>query len=260
MIVIPLFLSCTLSRPTVKVQRLRLRYASDEVSRSAKKWKAAHAAFHTHVCIASVISIFDAAGPGHLLDKLFPNSDVLLEALNPCCLVLVVDGSSCGGGNTQTNRGLDKVELTSLAVSNPGHPRYCPQTDTLPQRLCAICSSLRGFATRLTVYIDWREVPLLTALSYGISSVEADVWLFEGDLLVRIPSPRWRPKPVFTGKRSFRLGMTLNRLRLIGPLTRSTYSHYSRFSLPRTRIRYTPEQHLNASSKQLLNLSQSLHT
>jgi len=30
----------------------------------------------------------------------------------------------------------------------------------------------------------WREVPLLTALSYGVASVEADVWLFEDDLLV----------------------------------------------------------------------------
>ncbi|KII85730.1 hypothetical protein PLICRDRAFT_178761 [Plicaturopsis crispa FD-325 SS-3] len=30
----------------------------------------------------------------------------------------------------------------------------------------------------------WREVPLLTALSYGVSSVEADVWLVDGDLLV----------------------------------------------------------------------------
>lgn len=33
---------------------------------------------------------------------------------------------------------------------------------------------------------DWREVPLLTALSYGVSSVEADLWLFGDDLLVRV--------------------------------------------------------------------------
>lgn len=33
--------------------------------------------------------------------------------------------------------------------------------------------------------VDWRDVPLLTALSYGVASVEADVWLFNGDLLVR---------------------------------------------------------------------------
>ena len=52
--------------------------------------------------------------------------------------------------------------------------------------------SLCGFATRLTVNLDWREVPLLTALSYGVGSVEADVWLFGDDLLVRVIS-----RPVF---------------------------------------------------------------
>jgi len=30
----------------------------------------------------------------------------------------------------------------------------------------------------------WREVPLLTALSYGVASVEADVWLINGTLFV----------------------------------------------------------------------------
>jgi len=30
----------------------------------------------------------------------------------------------------------------------------------------------------------WREVPLLTALSYGVASVEADVWLLNGTLFV----------------------------------------------------------------------------
>jgi len=42
-----------------------------------------------------------------------------------------------------------------------------------------------GFAKGLSANLDWRDVPLLTALSYGVTSVEADVWLFEGDLLVR---------------------------------------------------------------------------
>ena len=31
---------------------------------------------------------------------------------------------------------------------------------------------------------DWRDVPLLTALSYGVSSVEADVSLINGTLFV----------------------------------------------------------------------------
>ncbi|KZV98100.1 hypothetical protein EXIGLDRAFT_607332 [Exidia glandulosa HHB12029] len=30
----------------------------------------------------------------------------------------------------------------------------------------------------------WRQVPLLTALSFGVTSVEADVWLVEGELFV----------------------------------------------------------------------------
>ena len=33
--------------------------------------------------------------------------------------------------------------------------------------------------------VDWREVPLLTALSNGVSSVEADVWLVNETLYVR---------------------------------------------------------------------------
>ena len=31
---------------------------------------------------------------------------------------------------------------------------------------------------------DWREVPLLTAISHGAKSVEADVWLIDGTLYV----------------------------------------------------------------------------
>lgn len=29
---------------------------------------------------------------------------------------------------------------------------------------------------------DWRQVPVYTALSYGAVSIEADVWLYEGEL------------------------------------------------------------------------------
>lgn len=32
--------------------------------------------------------------------------------------------------------------------------------------------------------LDWRDVPLLSAISLGVSSVEADVWLVDGELLV----------------------------------------------------------------------------
>lgn len=34
---------------------------------------------------------------------------------------------------------------------------------------------------------DWRDVPLLTALSLGVSSVEADVWLVNETLYVSPP-------------------------------------------------------------------------
>lgn len=37
--------------------------------------------------------------------------------------------------------------------------------------------------------IDWRDVPLLRALSYGVASVEADVWLAGNDLLVGVTPP-----------------------------------------------------------------------
>ena len=63
--------------------------------------------------------------------------------------------------------------------------------DIVPKRVHSHndCGSLDpsswGFAIRLTVNLDWREVPLLTALSYGVGSVEADVWLSGSDLLVR---------------------------------------------------------------------------
>ncbi len=33
-------------------------------------------------------------------------------------------------------------------------------------------------------WADWRDVPLLTALSYGAASVEADVYLINGTLFV----------------------------------------------------------------------------
>ena len=39
--------------------------------------------------------------------------------------------------------------------------------------------------TILTIVIaDWRDVPLLLALSLGVASVEADVWLINGTLFV----------------------------------------------------------------------------
>lgn len=36
----------------------------------------------------------------------------------------------------------------------------------------------------LRMKIDWRDVPLLSALSFGVASVEADVWLINGTLFV----------------------------------------------------------------------------
>ena len=155
-------------------------------------------------------------------------------------------------------------QIRDLIKSNSPLLQYPTQVtqDIVPKGIhshndCAsFASSSWGFATRLTANLDWRDVPLLTALSYGVGSVEADVWLFGDDLLVRA-IPRRCPKPVFTSRRSSRLGMTPNHSRPIEPSTRSTYSRYSRFSTPRIQTRRTLGQPPSASSKQLLNLSQS---
>ena len=37
-------------------------------------------------------------------------------------------------------------------------------------------------------WVDWRDVPLLTALSHGVASVEADVYLINGSLFVSSPA------------------------------------------------------------------------
>jgi len=84
-------------------------------------------------------------------------------------------------------------QIRDLIRSDSPLLRYPTQVtqDIIPKRIhshndCASFSpSPWGLATRLTIDLDWREVPLLTALSYGVTSVEADVWLFDGDLLVR---------------------------------------------------------------------------
>ena len=87
-------------------------------------------------------------------------------------------------------------QIKDLIESNSPLLQYPTQVtqDIVPKRIhshndCAsYAPTSRGFATRLTVNLDWREVPLLTALSYGVASVEADVWLLDGVLLVRTAS------------------------------------------------------------------------
>ena len=60
------------------------------------------------------------------------------------------------------------------------------------------CSISPPLCTGLTWKLDWRDVPVLTALSYGASSIEADVWLSGSDLLVGLCLGLNRqPKPVF---------------------------------------------------------------
>lgn len=50
---------------------------------------------------------------------------------------------------------------------------------------------------------DWRDVPLLTALSFGVASVEADVSLVNGTLFVSLPRSNCRPVAhVLTSARS----------------------------------------------------------
>jgi len=84
-------------------------------------------------------------------------------------------------------------KIKDLIKSNSPLLQYPTQVtqDLVPKRIHSHndCPSFAppscDFAKGLTVNLDWRDVPLLTALSYGVTSVEADVWLFDGNLLVR---------------------------------------------------------------------------
>ena len=59
----------------------------------------------------------------------------------------------------------------------------------------------------LTRLEDWRDVPLLTALSVGAASVEADVWFINGSLFVSYPSSYHSiSKPVDISKVGHELG------------------------------------------------------
>ena len=45
----------------------------------------------------------------------------------------------------------------------------------------------------------WRDVPLYTALSYGVISVEADVWLVNGTLYIGHEVQALNPNRTFDG-------------------------------------------------------------
>lgn len=64
---------------------------------------------------------------------------------------------------------------------------FCAEGDPLAQRLW-VDGAEGGRATKLTSAraADWRTVPLLTALAVGSTSTEADLWLVDGELLVRL--------------------------------------------------------------------------
>ena len=95
-------------------------------------------------------------------------------------------------------------QIKDLIKSNSPLLRYPTQftQDIVPKQIhshndCLLLVSLTlFFATGLTVDLDWRDVPLFTALSHGVGSVEADVWLSGTDLLVGVVLDR-RLRPVF---------------------------------------------------------------
>lgn len=97
-------------------------------------------------------------------------------------------------------------QIKDLIESNSPLLQYPTQItqDIVPKGIhshndCAsFAPTLCGSATRLRINLDWRDVPLLTALSYGVASIEADVWLFDGGLVVRLFAGSC-PKPVFIG-------------------------------------------------------------
>lgn len=43
---------------------------------------------------------------------------------------------------------------------------------------------MHELAIKVDLDLDWRDVPLLTAISYGATSVEADVFLVDGTLYI----------------------------------------------------------------------------
>ena len=53
-------------------------------------------------------------------------------------------------------------------------------------------NGLEKHVINLLYATDWRDVPLLTALSFGVVSVEADVWLINGTLFVSLFLKRGR--------------------------------------------------------------------
>ncbi|KAG6845772.1 hypothetical protein H0H87_003826 [Tephrocybe sp. NHM501043] len=71
-------------------------------------------------------------------------------------------------------------QIEDLENSNPAILRYPTQftQGIVPKQI----HSHNDFADEHTK--DWRDVPLLTAISFGVQSVEADVWLVDGQLLV----------------------------------------------------------------------------
>lgn len=85
-------------------------------------------------------------------------------------------------------------QIKDLIKSNSPLLQYPTQftQDIVPKQIHShndcllLVSPVCCFATGLTARLDWRDVPLFTALSYGVGSVEADVWLSGNDLLVGV--------------------------------------------------------------------------
>lgn len=81
-------------------------------------------------------------------------------------------------------------QITMLEQSNSTLLQYPTQftQNIVPKQIHSHndCRSFRQIiGLKPMLAIDWRDVPLLTALSFGVASVEADVWFIDNTLFVR---------------------------------------------------------------------------
>ncbi|KAI0067739.1 hypothetical protein BV25DRAFT_1819157 [Artomyces pyxidatus] len=103
---------------------------------------------------------------------------------------------------------LTQILLLSLSVSYIQLAMSSPGVDQWIAALESSNSSLLHYPTQLTQNIVpkqihshndyWRDVPLLSALSFGVQSVEADVWLINGTLFIGHEEAALTPQRTFS--------------------------------------------------------------
>lgn len=117
-------------------------------------------------------------------------SDLKASAYDACPTMCLCHTFASHAGCVETrcaesNPELGEFPFSFAPVSYSVHPGYRAKVYPFSQRLCVFPNQAPCNSNVLTLgIVDWRQVPLLTALSYGVNSVEADVWLVNGTLYV----------------------------------------------------------------------------